>query len=420
MTRTIRIILLIVGGGLALVSLALELIGQGGIGPYQIVLIALGALLALLGITAENSILSKITLGLLATLFSLAMLEGGLRLMGRFAPPTIEYNQFLIADPALIHRMPANAQDHDANGWRNPQALTQADVVVLGDSQTWGVNATLEQTWPYLLNQQLAQSVYSLALGGYGPLDYHALTDEALALAPQQIIVALYFGNDLFDSLLRVYTREPYASWRATDPTTQQLHRDYINTILNPPPPPQVVLPTPEPQSPLTTASQIFLDGTNIGRYLQNALPKNNMDTLFTVTSRLNALKTDEPAIDAGLNFTLRALGDIHQAALENDAVLSLVLIPTKELAYRDLLTGERPFNYDALIDAETQRRNTIIEWARMQDIAIADTLPDLQTALAIGRVLYPADTDGHPLPEGYRVIAESVRNTLLESHSSD
>lgn len=62
-------------------------------------------------------------------------------------------------------KVPDGAPGHDRRGFRNATALRRADVVVLGDSQTWGVDATLEEAWPQQLVRLTGHSVYNFRQG---------------------------------------------------------------------------------------------------------------------------------------------------------------------------------------------------------------------------------------------------------------
>ncbi len=149
-----------------------------------------------------------IALGLLLSLLSS---EGVLRLYTAFAPthaePVIAAAQVepIIPDDRLGHRPNSAYPGHDARGWRNASAPGQADVVVLGDSQTYGINATPNEAWPQRLGVHLRRSVYQMAYGGYGPAHFVPLLDEALTLRPKVILADYYFGNDIFDSYWLAY-----------------------------------------------------------------------------------------------------------------------------------------------------------------------------------------------------------------------
>ena len=120
---------------------------------------------------------------------------------------------FLIPDP-FLHRRPKPLLFDDAKGptdllgFRNRAVPSVADVVVIGDSQTWGNNATLELNWPSQLGEALGVKrpvVYGMAVGGWGAVEYLEIFPKALRLRPRVIVVALYAGNDPLDSFTRAF-----------------------------------------------------------------------------------------------------------------------------------------------------------------------------------------------------------------------
>lgn len=139
------------------------------------------------------------------------MFEGVLRLYASFRAPQLQPIiavtpvESAIADERLGHRPNPAYPGHDARGWRNAFALAHADVVVLGDSQTYGNNAPPNEAWPQRLTVHLRRSVYQMAHGGYGPAHYVPLLDEALTLRPKVVLAGYYFGNDIYDSYWFVY-----------------------------------------------------------------------------------------------------------------------------------------------------------------------------------------------------------------------
>ncbi|MDE3050913.1 MAG: hypothetical protein KGJ48_13560, partial [Nitrospirota bacterium] len=145
-----------------------------------------------------RSILGKLGLVCLGTLIGLLLLEGALQLRARFGAPSIG-PQF-VPDERLGHRPNPNFPGHDSRGWRNPSALTSADIVIFGDSQTYGANLPPEAAWPQRVAALLHRPVYQMAADGYGPAQYVLLLEEALALKPKVIIAAYYYGNDIYDS----------------------------------------------------------------------------------------------------------------------------------------------------------------------------------------------------------------------------
>ena len=116
-------------------------------------------------------------------------------LTGRPAGPEREFRDGRLG----AHPNPA-FPGHDSNGFRNPVVPRTAEIVVFGDSQTYGLGVPLHETWPRLLEAAGAGSVYTLAYGGFAPPHYLLLWDEARKLAPRAVLAAFYAGNDLYDS----------------------------------------------------------------------------------------------------------------------------------------------------------------------------------------------------------------------------
>src|SRR2546421_479270 len=69
-----------------------------------------------------------------------------------------------------------------------------AETVAIGASQAGGVTARGAERWPAELAARSGRTVYSMATGGYGPVQYAVLAEEAAALHPRVVFVALYFG----------------------------------------------------------------------------------------------------------------------------------------------------------------------------------------------------------------------------------
>lgn len=97
---------------------------------------------------------------------------------------------------------------HDANGFRNLVVPGKVDVVAMGDSHTYGVNVAPDQAWPRALEELSSCRVYSMALGGYGPLEYAVLAQRALRFKPSLMLIGIYFGNDFYDDW-QTYLRSP-------------------------------------------------------------------------------------------------------------------------------------------------------------------------------------------------------------------
>src|SRR5262245_22749702 len=77
----------------------------------------------------------------IAVLVSLGMAEAILRAVEKSKLGDAAASDQFVSDSNLGHRLQPYTMGHDANGFRNSSVPAQADIVAIGDSVTWGVNA---------------------------------------------------------------------------------------------------------------------------------------------------------------------------------------------------------------------------------------------------------------------------------------
>ncbi|MHA1872083.1 MAG: hypothetical protein ACTSXF_14150, partial [Promethearchaeota archaeon] len=141
-------------------------------------------------------------------IFALVVAELGLRI---FVP----INK-TIPDPILGYRMDPRIKGWDKNGFHNNFIPDKADIVVIGDSQTQGNNTkNADQAWPQVLGRIAGKSVYQMAVGGYGPVQYSYLLDKAFEFDPKIMIIGFYTGNDTLDVIRLVYNNEYWKHLRS-------------------------------------------------------------------------------------------------------------------------------------------------------------------------------------------------------------
>jgi hypothetical protein len=357
-------------------------------------------------------------------------------------------------NPALL--------EHDAHGWRNAEHPARADVVVIGDSQTYGSEVTREQAWPQRLAAQLGRSTYNLALGGYGPVQYLRLMDDALALEPRLVLIGLYAGNDLADAYNAVHLRglgdellpDPSArqaletvaaergdladAWLATGrarrgPVRAALRRTLTDPIeqhsrlfglwralvraLSP--------PGPTPASAGANARPWTYYAQKVAHVEPELLLPVHDDragTILTPAARAAVLDARDPRIQEGLRISLAALDlAAHRCAARCQVVV--VGIPTKELVFADLATTnavELPGALTQLLADERGFWSDVQIFLGERRIGFIDTLPALRASLARGENPYAPDWNGHPNPIGNDVIARVVsRSPRVEPAAS-
>ena len=302
--------------------------------------------------------------------------------------------ELLLNDPVAIVRgrplFPASPSlgPHDLLGFRNTGVPNLVDVLVIGDSQTYGNNAPLARNWPSVMQKVLAgkdASVYAMAVGGWGAVQYLDILSKAMAFLPRVVVVAFYSGNDPLDSFAVAYGDDRWAKLR---PDPNLTARDA----------PKVVSPAPAQEQ--WTA----------------ALPT-GLAITFTPNLRLNS-NQDHPAVDAGWGVMWRVAEEIERLVAQREVALYFTVVPTKELVYAPLVgkLPDVPPAYRALLAAEQARIGWLRE--RIQGLATAryiDTVGPLQAAVLDDPRLYPSQANGHPTAAGYRVIGEAVASVVID-----
>jgi len=297
-----------------------------------------------------------------------------------------------------------------------------------------------------------------MAVPGYGPGHYLALADEALSRRPNVIAVGYYLGNDLYDAYAFAYNQGPEkrpipvpnpsdmishdpkvieALQRAetidpvllrslyvncTDPRpVPDPHLQRLHDIMSSPPLPPLEgnrPPAPWRQSLLLSLLERLADravAADYGPPLCIRYDDGRLTTVFTPGYRLIALDTTDPRIVEGERVAMLAFQRLDMACRQAGCRLYVVMIPTKEMAYRDrVVATARPA--PSLVDlweAETSARVRALSFFERHDIRAIDTLPALQAAIANGRNPYRSDGDGHPVAAGHDAIATAVAERL-------
>lgn len=310
-----------------------------------------------------------------------------------FHQPVDDEGGFLLNDPYTLVRARPLAQNrgqasgpHDLLGFRNRSVPGYTDILILGDSQTYGNNVTMYENWPHVLARQtedVSATVYSMATGGWGAVQYLDLFTKGVALDPEVVVVAFYSGNDPLESYKLAYSVERWKSLRVIDGVTD----DDL-------PPPMVFPPAAEDQWPVT-----FADGSAL---------------VFSPKLRLRSNMLGFGATRAGWAVMKLAARLISERATAHGIKLVFVTIPTKELVYASRIEQEgieAPELYRRLLQDEGENiRNFSTYLAHLAGKPlVVDLLAPLQQAALTQPGLYPEGADGHPLEPGYRLIGETI-----------
>lgn len=379
-------------------------------------------------------------------LASVVLTEGALRVTA-LASPTV-YSALYhhrVPDARLGWRFDSNFPDIDSRGFRNERVPDSAEIVVLGDSQSYGYGVALGDSWPCQLGRRLGRAVYTMAGSGYGPGHSLLLWEDAVALGPDLVIAAFYSGNDLYDAYDLVYSQGKLPHLQTAD----------ANVLAQ--------MSCLEAQGPLATAaervtrmgetawplrdflrdhSRIFgmvrsfghrsqALATSLGtpldwegvrrRALAHAdycdpFDDGQVRTVFTCRKRHLALNLADPRLREGRRLSLVVIDEMQRRAREAGFEFAVLLIPTKEYVFVPRVRAQGPLGC-AVLDELVAREAAL--WYQMrahltaQGILWIDALPALRHCLELGDSPYRITSDGHPNAVGCAAIAGEVTRRL-------
>ena len=337
----------------------------------------------------------------------------------------------MVDDPILGQRIKPHTTGHDALGFRNKEVPDHANVVAIGDSLTYGVSAPREGSWPHQLGDILHETVYNMALGGYGPLQYLYLSEhDARQLRPKLLLVGFYFGNDLIDAYRLAHHSPYWKSWiednsadtheaeeEQSSNAEPKKHfaklRDWLSrhSVLY-----SMLRVTIFPRLALWEQDSLASLNSPESEMIWTDPAQPSIRTIFTPQERLSVQDLKSPSVREGLDITIRAFKSIKAEADAQGAKLIIILIPTKERVYCRYLKGTNaqiPDTFISLCSSEEQIKERLIQALIRDKIAYVEVTKAMENETYQHVQLYPKDSDGHPLATGYGVIARTVYDTV-------
>lgn len=313
---------------------------------------------------------------------------------GVFRRADYESTEFLLQDPHTSVRghpllLASDALGpHDLLGFRNLSVPHVADVVVIGDSQTYGNNAMIEENWPSQMADALPglrRAIYAMATGGWGAVQYLDMAKYAATFRPRVMVVAYYTGNDSLEAFKIAYNVDRYAFLR---PDSRLSARDQ----------PKVEFPAPASEHwPVR-----FPD---------------DVTTVFTPGLRLVANDRSIPAVEAGYAIVDESARLIAESAGRAGIRVVFTVIPTKEFVYAKKVeqTGVQATSAFSRLIAEEgwQIERLARTLGTVAGATYVDLVAPLQQAAAGPVALYPANENGHPVAAGYEVIGRAIAKSV-------
>ena len=375
-------------------------------------------------------VLANVVVLCVALTIGLLLGEGGARLV---LNPADFLSVTTIRDDVLGIRVAPGTAGFDEWGFRNPRVPAAADIVAIGDSHTYGNNATMSESWPYVVGRLTGKSVYNLALGGYGPNQYFQLLQtRAVKLRPRWVVCGLYIGDDFENAFLMSYGKAYWAGlrsdlrtavdadiWNATDESCasspscpRPWHRRARAWL-----------------SQYSVIYQLVVHGSMLGqlkgtlqirdaarraddRTTSLTVAEAGIEEAFRPVGIRDRLDQRSAAVREGMRITFELLGRMAQTCHAHGCRLIIALIPTKETVFAEYVTRDPRLHLrDVVRDLVTQEARAkarLVGFLDRAGIAYVDTLPALRGKVA-DRLYTRSDGDMHPNKNGYRIIGEAV-----------
>jgi lysophospholipase L1-like esterase len=308
-----------------------------------------------------------------------------------FRKEDVESREFLLKDPYTnIRARPmltylTGVGPHDLLGFRNRNIPNIADVIAIGDSQTYGNRTVLAKNWPSQLERMLKDKrpvVYSMATGGWCAVQYLNMFTNATFFHPRVIVIAFYSGNDPDESVTLAYSVDHWAPLR--------------------------------PDSNLDLSDKPRFPGFPVPPSEQWPVRfKGGLTTIFTPSLRLVSNDVSHATVRAGYQIMEKVAQLMAKSASEVNIHLVLTVIPTKELVYAERVRREginASADYMKLVELERANIDHLAQsFKLLQNVEYVDLVEALQKAATTNQLLYPTGTDGHPMEAGNRVIAAAL-----------
>ncbi len=355
-----------------------------------------------------------------------------------------------VVDDSILGKKAGMRGSWDKNGFRNREIPVRAEIVVMGDSQTQGVNASMDEAWPQVLARLSGKTVYQMAFIERGVPQHYYLLDQALAFDPSLVMVGFYLGNDLLDAYNLVYSYDFWKKWRllSSKNNSSRIRDEEVRTMINyGVDKGSISFYLIKFRQWLRSKSYLYTlvgDGTRkirerLGlaetkeerqRKIESWIashpeegyiyPDPKIKTILSPSYRLKTVDLSDPQTKEGWRITQLMLEEMNRKVAARGKRFVIVIIPTKELVYGTFMREDGitiPENLVNIIDKEDNLKRTVLQFCSEKNIICTDTTPALAEALRNKVKIYPPSLNGHPLASGYEVIAKAVYNFLKSNN---
>jgi lysophospholipase L1-like esterase len=358
--------------------------------------------------SGPTSLLANLALAGLSLLMTGVALEVGVRLF----PDSQEQKPFAVYDidhtsgglsflpgrsrhyetPEFSIDVHYNAFGRRDGEWPPAVVADPESVIVIGDSNVYGIGVGQDETIPSQLEALFAQAGHPVEVMNFGmpgrgaPPTYSLLLDDAIAkgFAARTVVVAIFVGNDFYPEVLTDLGSDGAASAPAESSGGGSLLARWKSFQML--------------KTRLSQSARMVGWALTLGRMAGVSLYDSAGTYVF--------LREQTPEQQALFRRILRYIGQMKERCDATGRRLFAVILPNRiQVENRDALTGGV---YDA-----TRPHRDILRYCDEIGIPCLDLLPPLSEAYENdGAPLFYA-VDRHPNPHGARLIAETIARFL-------
>lgn len=318
----------------------------------------------------------------------------------------------VLADPIWLMRGNPEHPEHDVLGLRNPAGIQVPELAVIGGAQVYGSGLRPEQSWPAVINQRMGGCVLNAGMVGWGSVQY-ALQAEALSpLSPRRVLVCLTPASDLA------------LAFNCARASLSPLARSLFQ-------PAWAALPHPDHSALFNAGKTIetysakhpkLPEADILARLAQAGEPDINPCTLdasrFYLAERslLAMQDLEHPAIQAGMEITIKTLEHLGRLSEARSFSLTILLLPSREHLVSQRIDAAH------VRDRETLERLGLAEAAVLGELRAACAMLGLRcfdltgylTAFVGSRIFVQDSRQGLLSAKGCELLARFVRERVL------
>ena len=329
----------------------------------------------------------------------------------------------------------------DANGFRStreigPKRTGIFRIAILGDSFTFGASVHEEHLYPGVIERALRSrtvrpvEVVNLGVPGYGVHQEHAaLAEQGLALDPNLVVVSLYLGNDLQETLglhRRVFDPRTGGTLEAPD-------QRIVNGRMVPIPAGAAATPAIRGDLQRWLREHLRLVALLADRVKENDGLRGSLERiglirperpraltgeprekqLWSAVGTVSLLRQTPPALEDAWRLVFKHLDAMDALCRARGIPMTVVLIPYKIQVGPERRRAEvarlglREADLD--LDGPNQR---VAEWGRARGVPVIDLLPDFAAARDAASLYFRVDS--HWNEKGHEAAGHALADRLL------